>query len=73
MMSKSRVSVRWMRIASILSFIVAAIAALLTAAAAISFGNEYGYRETLGNVAFFGAILIAIPVTVGIWLNRRSR
>ena len=62
-----------MRITSVICFIVAAIAALLTAPGAISFGNEYGYRETLGNVGFFGAILIAIPLTVGIWLNRRSR
>lgn len=62
-----------MRITSVICFIVAAIAALLTAAAAISFGNEYGYRGTLGTVAFFGSILIAIPLTVGIWLHRRSR
>jgi hypothetical protein len=62
-----------MRIVSVICFVVPTLAALLTVTAAISFGNEYGYRETLGNVAFFGAILIAIPLTVGIWLHRRSR
>jgi hypothetical protein len=65
--------IEFMRIASVMCFIVAAIAALLTAVDAISFGNEYGYGGTLGNVAFFGSILIAIPMTVGLWLHRRSR
>jgi hypothetical protein len=62
-----------MRIVSVICFVVAAVAALLTATAAISFGSEYGYGETFGTVAFIGSILIAIPLTVGIWLHRRSR